>query len=263
MQRALLALLILLCTACAARAPRTPSAGANPEFPPAPTTGVAEAAKPAASPGATQQQAGLLVANAAAFVEQTRVLLPGWNEADAEIGLAHAALRLSDGGAARAHAEEASALADAALSDYYTRRANEELRKSYGYTGLDDAQILQLRAAEETLVAGNSRLAYGRLRMLNRQLEKRIKTYAVAAGESLWIIAAKPEVYANPLLWPLIWQDNLAVIPDPDRLRKGQVLRLRQHPSIEEVAGAVQQARGRLAVKAGVTPLIGEIRPAD
>lgn len=249
---------VLLCAACASPGARAPDA--NPELPP-PLPAVAAAMPvPLTRPGTTQQQAALSVANAAAFVEQTRVLLPGWTDADEPMRLARAALSDQQWGAARAQAEEASARSDAALSDYYTRLANEELRKAYGYTGMDDAQLVQLRAAEETLVAGNGRLAYGRLRLLNRQLEQRIKTYAVAAGDSLWIIAAKPEVYANPLLWPLIWQDNLAVIPNPNRLRRGLVLRLRAHPSIDEVVEAVQQARGKIAKKSTVTPSIGEIR---
>ncbi len=258
MQRALLVLPFLLCVACAQRAPRS-ATGANPELPPG-----AVVTAPPTRQTSTQQQASLAVANAAAFVEQTRVMLPRWTAADADTGLAREALRRSDWDAARRHSAEASAQADAALSDHYTRLANEELRKAYGYTGLDDGQLALLDAAEETLVAGNSRLAYGRLRTLNRQLETRIKTHTVVAGESLWIIAGKPEIYGNPLLWPLIWQDNIAVVPKPSQLRRGQVLKLRPHPTLEEVVAAVEQARGRRALSPrGVTPRIGEIRSAE
>lgn len=262
MQRALMVLLVLACAACTPGARRetteTPSSRralqSNPEFPPDSELGPREEAM-----AGTETQARMRCAEVAAFLAQTRVLLPGWNQADGDMAAAQAALGMRDWGRALGLAEEASARADAALSDYYARLANEELRQVYAYTGLDDAQVLQLRAAEETLVAGNSRLAYGRLRTLNRQLEKRIKTYTVAAGDSLWVIAARPEIYANPLLWPLIWQANVAVIPRPERLRKGQVLRLRPHPSLDEVAEAVDYARGKVAKKS-VTPRIGEIR---
>lgn len=259
MQRALLVLPVLLCAACAANTTRRPST--NPELPPG-----AVAATPAPAPPrqtSTQQQAGLAVANAAAFVNQTRVMLPAWTAADTDIAAARDALRNANWDAARAHAAEASAQADAALSDHYTRLAHEELRRAYNYTGLDDGQLALLNVAEETLVTGNSRLAYGRLRMLNRQLAQRIKTYTVAAGESLWVIAGKAQVYGNPLLWPLIWRDNIAVIPKPSQLRRGQVLKLRPHPTLDEVVEAVQEARGKRAARPTVTPSIGQIRTAE
>lgn len=113
------------------------------------------------------------------------------------------------------------------------------------------------------MVTGNSRLAYGRLRTLNGQLEKRVKTYTVRSGDSLWVIAGRPEVYANSLLWPLVWQANITLIPDPDRLRREQVLKLRPHPSVDEIAEAVGVARGERQAVPGVTPDIGEIREAD
>lgn len=249
--------LALACGACGLRAP----ARAAPEYPPPPSP----IARPApAPPNAESRQAQEELQQAEAVVEQTRHLIPGWSAADGDLVEARAALAQGELAQVRVGAREALARAEEALSDHYARKANEELARSYTFSGLDDGQLLQLRAAEEILVTGNSRLAYGRLRELNRQLEKRIRTYTVRSGDSLWVIAGRPEVYANSLLWPLIWQANVTVIPDPNRLRSGQLLKLRPHPSVDEIADAVDVARGNTRKKPppGTTPQIGEIREA-
>lgn len=212
------------------------------------------------SPGHGEASARAQFEQAEAVATQTRQLLGRWNGADSDLVAARNAVGQRDWAAAIASAEEALARSDQAISDHYARLANEELARSYGYSGLDDNQILQLRAAEEIMVTGNSRLAYGRLRTLNGQLEKRVKTYTVRSGDSLWVIAGRPEVYANSLLWPLVWQANVTVIPNPDRLRRGQVLKVRPHPSVDEIAEAVGVARGERQDVPGVRPDIGEIR---
>jgi nucleoid-associated protein YgaU len=215
-----------------------------PELPPdAPTV--------PALPGINESDARTRVARAAALVEQTRQLRPGWAQADPAIGRAHEALHRADWGAAAAYAGDAAARAEATLSDHYTRLAQQESSRAQRYTGLDDTQPAQLRAAEETLAAGNGRLAYGRLRSLNQQIEGRIKTYTVQAGDNLWIIAGRPEAYANPQLWPLVWQANLGVLPDPDRLVEGQVLKLRAHPTTDQVAAAIRESERQASLGRG------------
>lgn len=257
MPRALLLLCLTLCASCAGWGDRRAGQDRAPEFP----------APAAATPRTPSSDAGEASARqrlerAVALTAQTQALVPGWPGAESQLADSRRAIAQRDWTAARVAAEEALARADQAASDHYARLANEELARSYTYSGLDDTQLLQLRAAEEIMVTGNSRLAYGRLRMLNRQLEGRMKTYTVRSGDSLWVIAGKPEVYANSLLWPLVWQSNVAIIPDPDRLRRGQVLRLRPHPGVEEIAEAIDIARGKRPVVVGTTPSIGEIREA-
>lgn len=225
---------------------------------------VPPAAAPLPVPDEAGTQARARVAQATLLAQQTRALVPEWDGAMLRLEQARAALLVQAWPLAVTHADEATAQAEEILSDFYTRRANEALRGVQARTGLDETQLAELAAAEEVLSTGNSRLAYGRLRQLGTQLETRLKTHAVGPGETLWRLAGKPELYDNPWLWPLIWQANRAALPNPDRLRAGQVLRVRPHPTVDEVVDALVYARRRAAGEAdleyGVTPEIGEIR---
>ena len=61
-------------------------------------------------------------------------------------------------------------------------------------------------------------------------------------GDNLWVIAAKPEVYGNANLWPLIWRANPKSLPQPDKLRVGHGLRFPLYPSLKSVADAIEYA---------------------
>jgi len=139
----------------------------------------------------------------------------------------------------------------------YLALAQQELQKSYQYTGLSDVQIAQQKNAESQLVLGAGQAAYKALVELNAQLKSGVKPYAIKRGDNLWIISAKPEIYGNPWLWPLIWQNNLQVIPDPNRLAAGQQLKIRPNPTIDEVVSAVNYAREQ--IKSSDTR-IGEVK---
>lgn len=52
----------------------------------------------------------------------------------------------------------------------------------------------------------------------------KIRTYTVKKGDCLWYIAGYPEIYGNPLRWPLIYKANKDQIKDPDLIYPGQVL---------------------------------------
>lgn len=247
--------LSLACAACAT--PRAPDAA--PELPMPGGAAAGTAAVPPVFSDASEQSAIVRLSNADALSAQAGKIMPGWHDADPELSQAHGAFDRHDWPRASLHADEAQSIADAALSDHYTRLAETELTRTRAFTGLDDAELLLMRQAEETLVAGNGRLAYGRLRTLNSRLASGVKSYTVKSGDSLWIIAGRPDVYANPWLWPLIWQANTEVIRNPKRLLKGQVLQLPKHPTVQDVVNAVAIARG----KRGLTPEIGEVRPAS
>lgn len=59
-------------------------------------------------------------------------------------------------------------------------------------------------------------------------------SYTVSDGELLWVIANRPDVYGDPLLWPLLYQANRDQIKDPRKIYAGQVLTIPRNISDEE-----------------------------
>ena len=55
---------------------------------------------------------------------------------------------------------------------------------------------------------------------------KRYDTYVVQKGESLWTIAAKPEVYGKATQWRRIFDANRDLLKSPDRVRAGMKLKI-------------------------------------
>lgn len=68
-------------------------------------------------------------------------------------------------------------------------------------------------------------------------------TYTVTDGETLWIIAAKKEIYQDPLLWPLLYRANRDQIKDPRRVYGGQTLSVPRNQSESDLAEARASAR--------------------
>jgi nucleoid-associated protein YgaU len=50
------------------------------------------------------------------------------------------------------------------------------------------------------------------------------REHRVESGETLWSIAARPDVYADPYLWPVIYKWNRDQIEDPARIYPNQRL---------------------------------------
>ncbi len=50
--------------------------------------------------------------------------------------------------------------------------------------------------------------------------------HTVEEGETLWSIAARSDIYADPYLWPVIYKFNRDQIQDPKVLYPGQVLQI-------------------------------------
>jgi hypothetical protein len=67
--------------------------------------------------------------------------------------------------------------------------------------------------------------------------------YAVGDGENLWTISAKPEVYGEGLLWPLLYQANRDQIKDPRQIFPGQSLSIRRDMTETDLEDARQRAR--------------------
>jgi nucleoid-associated protein YgaU len=54
-------------------------------------------------------------------------------------------------------------------------------------------------------------------------------TYVVKEDESLWKIAAKPEIYGDPTKWQLIYEANKDKIDDPNNIKAGLELKIPQY----------------------------------
>jgi nucleoid-associated protein YgaU len=149
--------------------------------------------------------------------------------------------------------------------DSYARDANDlalaqlELQKAQTYTGLSDDQLARVRLGELAIARNQGRTALDVLQPLNRELAQKTNRYVVAAGDSLWIIAGRENVYDNSWLWPLIWQSNLDTLRDPNKLLSGQKLKIRPNPTIDEVVKAVDYAHSY----ASRSVHIGEIKEAS
>lgn len=104
---------------------------------------------------------------------------------------------------------------------------------------LSDVQTKVLNKAQAALNAGHVARADRLAGTLDKEVRRATQTYDVSAGETLWQIAAQPEVYGNGYLWPLIWNSNHAQIPDPSSLAAGLRLKIRPYPTLAEVAAAL------------------------
>ncbi len=67
--------------------------------------------------------------------------------------------------------------------------------------------------------------------------------YVVSEGEALWGIAARREIYLDPLLWPLIYKANRDQIKDPRQIYPGQVLNIPRNATSAELEEARDKAR--------------------
>lgn len=72
-----------------------------------------------------------------------------------------------------------------------------------------------------------------------------LTSWAVVAGNNLWGIASKQEVYNVPERWPLIYKANIDKIRDADLIYPGQVLVIPRNSSQADINGAVKHAKTR------------------
>lgn len=72
---------------------------------------------------------------------------------------------------------------------------------------------------------------------------QRVDRIRVTPGDNLATIAARVDVYEDPLLWPLIYRANRDQIKDPKEIFAGQVLIIPRDKDQEEIETARQEAR--------------------
>lgn len=70
-----------------------------------------------------------------------------------------------------------------------------------------------------------------------------VDTIEVQSGEDLAEIAARPEVYGDALLWPLIYKANRDQIKDPKEIFSGQSFVIPRDKTRDEAESARQEAR--------------------
>lgn len=70
-----------------------------------------------------------------------------------------------------------------------------------------------------------------------------LSTYTVCEGETLWLIAARNEIYADPLLWPLLYKANRDQIKDPAHIFPGQQLSIPRNLDHVDLENARESAR--------------------
>ncbi len=68
-------------------------------------------------------------------------------------------------------------------------------------------------------------------------------TYTVEKCDDLWSIAAKPQVYNDPWLWPLLYGANKDQIKNPNKISVGTVLKIMRGVSDADKADARKQAQ--------------------
>jgi nucleoid-associated protein YgaU len=170
-------------------------------------------------------------------------------------------LSLAVGCASTPEGEDPVAMAQAAIAD--AKAANEEA-KAAGAEWRDTDALIQ--EAEAALEAGDTGKAIQLAEQARRQAEnalaqmqdtqqdmKMSSQYTVMAGDSLWAISGKSEVYGNPYQWPLIYKANRDKINDADLIYPGQEFDIEQSPSTADVDAAVMHAKTRGAWSLGAT----------
>lgn len=68
------------------------------------------------------------------------------------------------------------------------------------------------------------------------------ESYLVQKGDCLWTISAKPKVYGDAFMWPLIFKSNRDRIQDPDLIYPDQQLTVIKPVSAEEAQQAKKLA---------------------
>ena len=192
------------------------------------------------------------IADAKAAYKEADALGAAWRDTEKMIGEAEAALKAGDCTKAKTLAADAKSQGDMALNQYYLEKARfkyEQLKNTSGLTAEQQAMLAELEAA---LKANNGRLAYDLASKLEASLAAQRMVYSVMKGDSLWTIAGKSDVYADPYRWPLIYKANADKIKDADLIYPGQEFSIASNPTEAEVSAAVQHAKTRGAWSIGV-----------
>lgn len=149
-------------------------------------------------------------------------------------------------------ADQAYEQSEAAIDQYYLQQAKVKIDALSQVAGLTAEEQQLLDNARAFYNAGKGREAYDAASKLEAMLAAKRMVYEVMAGDNLWNIAGKSEVYGDPYRWPLIFKANADQIKDADLIYPGQRLEVDRNPSAAAVDAAIQHARTRGAWSLGV-----------
>ncbi|MES2489822.1 MAG: LysM peptidoglycan-binding domain-containing protein [Pseudomonadota bacterium] len=244
----LTALLLSACNPAMRITPRSPVA--NNTSAPLPRMAI----KPSALTLSAEARAALKLATAR--VADAKKGQPKFADADSLLAQARAAAEQGNSANVISLSKQALARADLVMLGQYQGRAKALVQELNGTTGLSDTQLARVKTAETALSNNQPREAYEIASRLSDELKNKVKSHKVNSGESLWTISARDDIYANPWLWPLIWQANRESLKNPGSVRAGQTLKIRANPTVDEVVNAVNYAHQN----SGTRISIGEVK---
>ncbi len=188
--------------------------------------------------------------SARAAIKQAKSLHWIWRDTGKIMKKAEAAAKKGDEATAIKLANKARTQAELAVNQYYLEHAKALLRKMSGYS-MNADQKQRLNAAADAIRNHEGRKAYDILNQLMAEVKTNNIQYQVVRGDSLWGIAARPNIYDNPYEWPLIYKANSDKIKDADLIYPGQVFSIDMNPSAADVDAAVHHAKTRGAWSLG------------
>lgn len=129
------------------------------------------------------------------------------------------------------------------LAEERKRAAEEAARREEERLAREAAEAVERQRRQEQLKAAAEARAAQAARTHTQVRERELplpqpSAYTVRRGETLPQIAARPEIYADASLWPLIYRANRDQIRDPKRLWPGQALRIPRRFSRDEALEA-------------------------
>jgi nucleoid-associated protein YgaU len=197
-------------------------------------------------------EVGQAIDAAKSALAQARSLDWMWRDSEKLLTEAEAAAAAGNADQAIALANQSREQAELAVNQYYLEKAKIMFDEASSVAGLSGDQQNTLAAAGMAIRNAEGRKAYDLLTPLLTELRTANIDYKVMHGDSLWSISAKPDVYANPYQWPLIYKANRDQIKDADLIYPGQNFRVIRNPSAAETEMAIDHARSRGAWSIGV-----------
>ncbi len=133
--------------------------------------------------------------------------------------------------------EKARETAARELAEEQRRRAEHEKK------ALEEAERRAKAKAAAEERARREAAEAERRRAKTQKEPQLVPSYTVRRGESLPLIASRPEVYGDRSLWPLLYRANRDQIRDPRHIWPGQVLRVPRNQGRDDISEARRYAQ--------------------